>query len=66
MPAGVAEFFVEMLTDPHDVVFDPFAGSNMTGAVAESKARRWIAVEPNIEHVDGSRGRFEGLWEKSV
>jgi site-specific DNA-methyltransferase (cytosine-N4-specific) len=55
-----------MLTDPHDVVFDPFAGSNMTGAVAESKARRWIAVEPNIEHVDGSRGRFEGLWEKSV
>jgi len=66
MPAGVAEFFVEMMTDPHDVVLDPFAGSNMTGAVAESKARRWIAIEPDIEHVDGSRGRFEELSDASL
>lgn len=58
MPAGLAEFFVKMLTDKDDVVFDPFAGSNTTGGVAESLDRQWLAVEPILDYVDGSRGRF--------
>ena len=32
-PAALPEFFVKMLTDEGDLVFDPFAGSNVTGAV---------------------------------
>jgi DNA modification methylase len=36
-------FFIKLLTDPDDLVVDPFAGSNTTGAVAESLHRRWIA-----------------------
>ena len=59
MPAGLAEFFVEFLTDPGDMVLDPFAGSNLTGGVAEHLGRRWIAVEPIDEYIAGSRGRFE-------
>ena len=47
MPAGLAEFFVELLTDPGDVILDPFAGSNLTGGVAERLGRRWVAVEPH-------------------
>ena len=35
MPEPLIEFFVKFLTDPGDVVFDPFAGSNTTGSVAE-------------------------------
>ena len=58
MPAGLAEFFIKFLTDPGDVIFDPFAGSNVTGGVAERLGRRWVAVEPIDEYVDGSRGRF--------
>jgi DNA modification methylase len=58
MPAGLAEFFIKMLTDKDDLVFDPFAGSNTTGAIAESLERRWLAVEPILDYVDGSRGRF--------
>jgi hypothetical protein len=53
-----AEFFIKFLTRPGDVVFDPFAGSNTTGAEAESLGRGWVSVEANREYIRGSRGRF--------
>ena len=34
-PADLPEYFIRMLTDPGDFVFDPFAGSCVTGEVAE-------------------------------
>lgn len=58
MPAGLPEFFIKMLTEPGDLVFDPFGGSNTTGAVAERLDRKWISVEPNAEYIEGSKGRF--------
>jgi DNA methylase len=61
MQPGLAEFFVKFLTDEEDVVLDPFAGSNTTGAVAESLGRRWISVEPEPGYVQTSRGRFPAL-----
>lgn len=61
MPAGLAEFFIRFLTAPNDVVLDPFAGSNTTGAVAEGLRRRWIAIEPKPDYVAGSRARFDSL-----
>lgn len=63
MPAGLVDFFVRMLTDPGDLVFDPFAGSNMTGAVAERLGRRWLVTEPIRRYVAGSRGRFASVEE---
>lgn len=59
MQASLSAFFVQFLTEPNDLVFDPFAGSNTTGAVAENLGRRWIGVEADRTYVDGSRGRFE-------
>jgi DNA modification methylase len=58
MPVGLPEFFIKFLTEPSDLVLDPFAGSNTTGAAAENLDRRWIAVELNEEYIAGSRGRF--------
>lgn len=58
-PAALPEFFVRFLTDPGDLVFDPFAGSNVTGAIAERLGRRWIAIELVEEYAKGSRFRFE-------
>jgi len=58
MPAGLAEFFIKFLTTPKNLVLDPFAGSNTTGFVAESLKRRWLAIEPSKEYVEGSLGRF--------
>jgi len=57
----VPRFFVEMLTDPGDLVVDPFAGSNVTGQVAESLERRWLAIEIDRDYLEGSAVRFDGL-----
>ena len=58
MPPKLAEFFIRFLTEEADLVFDPFAGSNTTGAAAEQLGRRWLALEPNADFIAGSRGRF--------
>lgn len=59
MPTHLAEFFIRFLTDEHDLVLDPFAGSNTTGAAAEALGRSWLTVEPETEYIAGSRGRFD-------
>jgi len=64
MPIQVAEFFIQFLTEPGDIVLDPFAGSNTTGEAAEKHGRRWIAIEADAEYVEGSRGRFFPLFMK--
>ena len=58
-PPQFAEFFIKLLTDEGDVILDPFAGSNVTGYVAESLNRLWISIEKIEEYVRGSRFRFE-------
>lgn len=58
MPSGLAEFFIRFLTNENDLVLDPFAGSNTTGAVAESLKRRWVGVEAREQYARGSQGRF--------
>jgi len=58
MRPELAGFFVQMLTNRRDIVLDPFAGSNTTGAVADFSGRRWIGVEQNKEFIKGSKGRF--------
>ena len=57
-PAALPEFYLKLLTEPGDVVLDPFAGSNTTGAVAESLGLRWIAIEKVEPYLDASRYRF--------
>ena len=58
MPIGLPDFFIRFLTQPGDLVFDPFAGSNTTGAVAEKLKRNWVCVEPREDYIKASVGRF--------
>lgn len=58
-PPEVPEFLIKFLTEPGDLVFDPFGGSNVTGAAAEQLGRRWIASELSRDYLNGSLGRFE-------
>jgi len=58
MQPELVGFFSELLTDPGDLIFDPFAGSNTTGAVAEKLGRRWVGVEASENYIEGSKGRF--------
>jgi site-specific DNA-methyltransferase (cytosine-N4-specific) len=60
-PAALPEFFLKLLTDEGDLVLDPFAGSNTTGAVAEALGRRWMAVEKVQTYLEASKFRFNGL-----
>ena len=57
-PAELPRFFIQFLTEPGDLVLDPFAGSNTTGSVAEQLGRRWIALEKSREYADDSELRF--------
>lgn len=58
-PADLPEFFVRMLTDKDDLVFDPFAGSCVTGEVAERLKRRWICCDLIEDYLKGAEGRFK-------
>lgn len=57
-PSALPEFFIKLCTEPSNLVVDPFAGSNTTGAVAEALGRHWIASEQNEEYVRASALRF--------
>ena len=59
MPSAVAEFFIKFLSRKGDIILDPFAGSNTTGAAAETLGRRWISIEQFSRYVTGSKGRFK-------
>ena len=59
-PADVPEFFVRMLTDPSDLVLDPFAGSCTTGEVCERLSRRWVCIDSDEDYLRGAMGRFQG------
>lgn len=59
MPAGLASFFVQFLTEPGDLVLDPFGGSNTTGFVAETLGRRWITIDASTKYAEQSRLRFQ-------
>src|SRR2546430_15479923 len=57
-PSAFPEFFIKLLTDEYDLVLDPFAGSNTTGATAERLHRRWLAIEAVEPYWEASKFRF--------
>ncbi len=57
-PAELPEYFIRMLTDKGNRVFDPFAGSCVTGEVAERLGRKWICSEVKEQYLDGALYRF--------
>ncbi|MGH2397996.1 MAG: DNA-methyltransferase [bacterium] len=65
-PRALPEFFIKLLTDEHDLVLDPFAGSNMTGAAAETLRRRWLAFEIREDYLIASQVRFSDQLQLDV
>ncbi len=65
-PSQLPEYFIRFLTNPDDTVVDPFAGSCVTGAVAEALGRRWVCVELSESYLQGGLSRFQrqnGAWK---
>lgn len=59
MQVGLIRFFISFLTSEKDMVLDPFAGSNTTGAVAQALNRKWGAIEAEARNLEPSKARFE-------
>ncbi|OPY71423.1 MAG: Modification methylase PvuII [Syntrophorhabdus sp. PtaU1.Bin050] len=57
-PEGLPAFFINMLTDPGDIVLDIFAGSNTTGHAAERLNRTWLSFDNSLEYLKASAFRF--------
>lgn len=64
-PGTIPEYFIRFLTDPDDLVVDPFAGSCVTGEVAERLDRRWLCVELDRDYLEGAKGRFLPASERT-
>lgn len=60
-PSELPKFFIKMCTNKNDLVLDPFAGSNMTGFVAEKEGRKWISIEKKRVYCRHSKLRFNDL-----
>ena len=60
-PSLLPKFFIKMLTEPNDLVIDPFAGSLTAAAVAEELDRRWLAGEAIRDYLEAGTFRFEQI-----
>lgn len=65
-PALLPEYFIRMLTDPGDIVLDPFGGSCVTGMVAETLKRKWTCVELSSEYIRGGMARFQSVAQEAT
>jgi len=58
MPLQLIDFFIQFLTEPGDLILDPFAGSNATGFCAQIANRKWVSIEAKQEYAQHSEVRF--------
>lgn len=49
-PLGLPSFFINLLSRPGQLIFDPFAGTGTTGMAAEEAGRRWLLTELDREY----------------
>ena len=57
-PVDLPEWFIRFLTEPGDLVLDPFGGSMTTGWAAERLGRSWLGFELEKEYVHTAKFRF--------
>jgi hypothetical protein len=64
LPVAAPAFFIAHLTEPDDLVLDPFAGLNATGVAAEILGRRWLSVDndPLMAALARDRPRVDVPW----
>ncbi len=59
-PVGLISRLVRALTNPGDLVFDPFTGSGTTAVAAISEGRRFIGTEISPDYTQIACGRIAG------
>jgi len=57
-PVEILEYFIELCSNPGDVVLDTFAGSGSTGIAAKNTARQYILIEKDKKMFEKMSSRF--------
>jgi site-specific DNA-methyltransferase (adenine-specific) len=57
-PASLPKFFINLLTEPGQLVVDPFGGTGTTALAAEQLGRRWILTEIDPIYAAVVKSRF--------
>jgi site-specific DNA-methyltransferase (adenine-specific) len=57
-PLELPTFFIKLLTQPGQLVVDPFGGTGTTGLAAERLERRWLVTEIDPDYAGVVRSRF--------
>jgi len=55
---SIPAYFIPLLTDEGDLVYEPFSGSGKVPAECERLNRRWIANDRSLTYISGSKFRF--------
>ena len=56
---------VERLTNPGDVILDPFLGGGTTGAAAVSKGRKFIGADIEQKNIEISQERIQEVYQSA-
>ncbi len=60
-PKALPRWFIKLLSDPGDIVLDPFAGSGTTSVVATELGRSSVAIDIKAEYVTLTRDELDSL-----
>ncbi len=63
-PEKIISHFVETLSNPNEIVLDPFMGSGTTGVAAIRNNRKFIGIELSEEYYKISKERIEEVLEE--
>lgn len=62
-PVSVMRWLVELVTNPGDVVVDPFCGSGTTGVACVATGRGFVGCDMSAEFAEVARGRLDA-WSR--
>lgn len=60
-PEKLPSWFIKLLTQPGDIVLDPFIGSGTTAVAAIKLNRRFIGIEKDLKFVEISKKRIKDI-----
>lgn len=64
-PEWLPEFFIELFTDPGDVVLDPFLGSGTTFRVADTLGRIPVGIELDEQYIHNFQKEYASLFRNN-